>query len=302
MKENKMMITDEEHIQSLIYEVRKKTVMMDSDVANLYGYETRVINQTVKRNIKRFPEEFCFRLSKEEYEKIILRSQNVISKQTEKATMGGRRYQPFVFTEQGIAMLAGLLKNDIAIDISINIINAFVHMRKIIVNNEEIFRRLTIAEYKLLEHEKKFAEVFDNLQKENIVEEKVFFNGQIYDSYSLLVDIIQQATKNIIIIDGYVDKTILDLLAKKKKNVNVKVITYSQCELSDLDIIKFNQQYPFLKMEYSRDYHDRFIIIDSIIYHCGASFKDLGKKCFAISKMTDQIILSKLTNSIEEKK
>ena len=190
-----------ENIRNLIYTIRGKQVMLDSDVARLYHYETKKINQTVKRNIERFPEKFCFQLSESEMEN--LRSQFVTSS-LENENYGGRRYLPYVFTEQGIAMLSGLLRNDIAIKVSINIMDAFVEMRKFILNNGQIFERLTTIEYKMLEHDKKFDEVFDELQRNKNEEfkQQVFFNGQIYDAYSLIIDIIKTAQKKILVIDN----------------------------------------------------------------------------------------------------
>lgn len=286
-------------IKSLIYEIRGKQVILDSDVARFYDYETKKINQTVKRNIKRFPEEFCFQLTNEEMTSMNLRSQNVTSNLEKNNSYGGRRYLPYVFTEQGIAMLSGLLKNDIAIEISIKIMKAFVEMRKFISVNNNIFEKVIILENmvstKFLEHDRKFEELFNLLQKDKEFNQKIFFEGQIYDSYSLLIDIIKDATKEIIIIDNYADKTILDLLSKKNDNVEVTIITSKNSKLLNLDIIKFNDQYPKLKIEYSSEFHDRFIIIDSnIIYHCGASLKDLGKKTFGINKIEDKRLLEKV--------
>lgn len=286
-------------IKSLIYEIRGKQVILDSDVARFYDYETKKINQTVKRNIKRFPEEFCFQLTNEEMTSMNLRSQNVTSNLEKNNSYGGRRYLPYVFTEQGIAMLSGLLKNDIAIEISIKIMKAFVEMRKFISVNNNIFEKVIILENmvstKFLEHDRKFEELFNLLQKDKEFNQKIFFEGQIYDSYSLLIDIIKDATKEIIIIDNYADKTILDLLSKKNDNVEVTIITSKNSKLLNLDIIKFNDQYPKLKIEYSSEFHDRFIIIDNnIIYHCGASLKDLGKKTFGINKIEDKRLLEKV--------
>lgn len=286
-------------IKSLIYEIRGKQVILDSDVARFYDYETKKINQTVKRNIKRFPEEFCFQLTNEEMTSMNLRSQNVTSNLEKNNSYGGRRYLPYVFTEQGIAMLSGLLKNDIAIEISIKIMKAFVEMRKFISVNNNIFEKVIILENmvstKFLEHDRKFEELFNLLQKDKEFNQKIFFEGQIYDSYSLLIDIIKDATKEIIIIDNYADKTILDLLSKKNDKVEVTIITSKNSKLLNLDIIKFNDQYPKLKIEYSSEFHDRFIIIDNnIIYHCGASLKDLGKKTFGINKIEDKRLLEKV--------
>lgn len=267
-----------ENIRNLIYTIRGKQVMLDSDVARLYHYETKKINQTVKRNIERFPEKFCFQLSESEMEN--LRSQFVTSS-LENENYGGRRYLPYVFTEQGIAMLSGLLRNDIAIKVSINIMDAFVEMRKFILNNGQIFERLTTIEYKMLEHDKKFDEVFDELQRNRNEEfkQQVFFNGQIYDSYSLIIDIIKTAQKKILIIDNYIDDTILKMLTKKNENVEAVILTSEKSNITKLDIQKFNKEYPRLKVAKTNKFHDRFITIDNKeIYHCQCLTKRLRQE------------------------
>lgn len=267
-----------ENIRNLIYTIRAKQVMLDSDVARLYHYETKKINQTVKRNIERFPEKFCFQLSESEMEN--LRSQFVTSS-LENENYGGRRYLPYVFTEQGIAMLSGLLRNDIAIKVSINIMDAFVEMRKFILNNGRIFERLTTIEYKMLEHDKKFDEVFDELQRNRNEEfkQQVFFNGQIYDSYSLIIDIIKTAQKKILIIDNYIDDTILKMLTKKNENVEAVILTSEKSNITKLDIQKFNKEYPRLKVAKTNKFHDRFITIDNKeIYHCQCLTKRLRQE------------------------
>lgn len=292
-----------EDIKNLIYTIRGKQVMIDSDVAMLYHCETRVINQAVKRNINRFPDRFCFKLTENEVEN--LKSHFVISSLAKENSYGGRRKLPLVFTEQGIAMLSGLLRNEIAIQVSINIMDAFVKMRKILTTNGQVFERLTNVEYKLIEqnkilssHEKKFEQVFDELQnrKGNEFVEKIFFDGQIWDSYSLIIDIIKTATSKILIIDNYIDDSILKMLSKKNRNVEVAILTSQNCDISKLDINKFNKQYPTLKIARSNKFHDRFIIIDNKeLYHIGASLKDLGKKCFAISKIEDREYIEKMS-------
>ena len=286
-----------EEIKNLIYTIRGKQVMLDSDVAMLYHYETKNINKAVKRNIERFPEEFCFQLTDEEVK--ILRFQigtsndNTISKESR----GGRRYLPYVFTEQGIAMLAGVLKNEIAIAVSINIIKSFIEMRKFLNSNGQVFERLTNVEYRLLEHDKKFDKVFNQLQQEDNIKQKVFFQGQIYDAYSLIIDIIKRANKKITIIDNYIDDSILKMLTKKNKNVEVIIMTSNKSNIENIDVKKFNKEYPILKVAKTDKFHDRFIIIDNKeLYHCGASIKDLGKKCFAINKIEDISIIDKLVN------
>ena len=304
-----------EEIKNLIYTIRGKQVMLDSDVAMLYHYETKKINQAVKRNIERFPEKFCFQLTEEEFSS--LRSQIVTLNKTtvqdnfedsslrsQFATLNEntgrgkhRKYLPYVFTEQGIAMLSGLLKNDIAIQVSINIMDAFVEMRKFLMVNGQLFERLTNVEYKLLEHDKKFDKVFDQLQNEENIKQKIFFEGQIYDAYSLIIDIIKKANKKILIIDNYIDDSVLKMLTKKNKNVEVVILTSNKSNIQKIDIQKFNKEYPLLKIGKTNKFHDRFIIIDNKeMYHLGASIKDLGKKCFGINKIEDLDIVEKVIN------
>ena len=276
-----------EDIKNLIYTIRGKQVMLDSDVAMLYHCETRIINQAVKRNIDRFPERFCFKLT--EYEVENLKSQFVISS-LKKGNYGGRRKLPTVFTEQGIAMLSGLLRNEIAIKVSINIMDAFVEMRKLLVTNGQVFERLSNVECKLLDqdrklsnHEKNFEEIFNALQKSEQEEfgRKIFFDGQIYDSYSLIIDIIKTANKKILIIDNYIDDSILKMLAKKNKDVEVVVLTSQNSKISKLDINRFNKQYPTLKVAKSNKFHDRFIVIDNKeLYHCRCIIKRFRKEMF----------------------
>ena len=298
MNENTELIEAEE-IQNLIYTIRGKQVMLDSDVASLYNYTTKNINKAVKRNIERFPEEFCFQLTEEELKN--LRFQIGTSSLKNK-NYGGRRYLPYVFTEQGIAMLAGILKNDIAVKVSINIIKAFIEMRKILKLNSNFHfeNELYSVQEKIKEHDKKFDQVFDQLQKKQIEEQKIFFQGQIWDSYSLIIDLIQKANKKIVIIDNYVDKTILDMLTKKKEKVEVVIITSTNNKkIQNIDIKKFNIQYPTIKFARKDLFHDRFIIIDNQeLYHCGASIKDLGKKCFGINKIEDKKYLEKIVKII----
>ena len=299
-------VAQNDEIKNLIYEVRGKQVMLDSDVAMLYHYQTKRINETVSRNKERFPENFCFQLTEEEAQKLKLQiansnsnfennwSQIATSSKNENIKHRGKKYLPYVFTEQGIAMLAGLLKNDIAIKVSINIMNAFVEMRKFLISNGKIFERLTNVEYKLLEHDKKFDEVFDSMQKEENFKQKVFFQGQIYDAYSLIIDIIKRAKSKISIIDNYIDDSILKMLAKKSKDVEVFILTSNKSNITSLDIEKFNQEYPILKISKTNKFHDRFILIDNKeLYHCGASIKDLGKKCFAINRIEDKEIIDR---------
>lgn len=243
--------------------------MLDSDVAMLYGYKTKALNLSVKRNIERFPEEFCFQLTQKEVES--LRFQIETSNKNNEMTnniRGGRRYLPYVFTEQGIAMLSGILKSEIAVRTSINIIKAFIEMRKILLSNGQVFERLTHVEYKLLEHDKKFDEVFNQLQKEDNIKQKIFFEGEIYEAYSLIIDIIRESKSKILIIDNYIDDSILKMLAKKNKNVEAIILTSEKSNISNLDIQKFNKEYPSLKVAKTNKFHDRFIVIDNKeLYH-----------------------------------
>ena len=294
--EEELELTTIEEIQGMIYTIRGKQVMLDSDVANLYHYETKKINQAVKRNIERFPEGFCFQLTESELEN--LRSQFVTSS-LGTGNYGGRRYLPYVFTEQGIAMLAPLLKNKIAVQVSINIMNAFVIMRHFLKENGQVFERLTSVEYRLIEHDKKFDIVFDKLQEKQIENQRIFFNGQIYDAYSLIIDIIKKANNKITIIDNYVDDSILEMLSKKKDNVEVVILTSNKSNIKNIDIQKFNKQYPTLKVAKTDKFHDRFIILDEKeMYHLGASIKDLGKKCFGINKIENDDIIETLLRTI----
>ena len=287
-------VTNEE-IKNLIYTIRGKQVMLDSDVAILYQCETKYLNRVVKRNIERFPEEFCFQISENEFQN--LRCQFVTSS-FEKNNYGGRRYLPYVFTEQGIAMLSALLKSEVAVKVSINIMKAFIEMRKILLSNGQVFERLINVEYKLLEHDKKFDKIFNSLQHEENIKQRVFFEGQIYDAYSLIIDIIKRANKKILIIDNYIDDSVLKMLAKKNINVEVVILTSNKCNIDKIDIQKFNKEYPVLKIARTDKFHDRFIILDSKeMYHLGASIKDLGKKCFAISKV-ENIKILRLMESI----
>ncbi len=278
---------DTRPIRDLIYVIRGQQVLLDRDLAALYGVDTKVFNQAVKRNIERFPVEFRFQLTQEEYES--LRSQIVTSKEGR----GGRRYMPYAFTEQGVAMLSAVLRSDTAIQVSIRIINAFVEMRRFIANNAALFERISAVELKQLEYQKrtdeKFDKVFEYIDDHIESEQKIFFDGQIYDAFELLISLIRKASKEIVLIDGYVDIGTLNILAKKNEGVDVTIYTFSNTRLSQRDIATFNAQYPNLKVKYMTAFHDRFLILDDAIgYHIGASIKDAGKKCFAITLIQDK--------------
>ena len=288
-----LLIKEEKDIKNMIYEVRGKQVMLASDVAILYNSETKIINQVVKRNLNRFPESFCFQLTLSEWEN--LRSQIVTSSEETKQFMhGGVRYLPYVFTEHGIMMLSGLLKSDIAAKVNIHIINAVVEMKNYISNNN-YEKRLSNIETKLIEHDNNFKEIFNKFESKT---NHLFFDGQIYDAYSLMIDIINTSVNSIIIIDNYVDKKLLDILSKTNKDITVITNKYNN---EDYD--KYKEQYKNIKMKISNSFHDRFIIIDdNVLYHSGSSFKDLGKKCFAINRIEDKKILIDLLDKISSTK
>ncbi|MBZ4671774.1 ORF6N domain-containing protein [Deferribacterales bacterium Es71-Z0220] len=271
-----------EDIKTQIHTIRGVQVMLDSDLANLYGVEVRVLNQAVKRNKERFPEDFMFQLTKEEYE--ALRSQIVIS------SWGGRRYLPYVFTEQGVAMLSAVLKSKTAVDMSIKIMKAFVAMRKFIMKNAEIFARLEKVEYKLADHDKKFDAIFNALEnKEKQPTQGIFFNGQIFDAYKFVCDLIRLAQKSIILIDNYIDESVFTLLTKRNSNVKAVIYVGKITKQLELDLKKHNAQYQPVEVKELKNIHDRFLIIDNKdVYHIGASLKDLGKKVFAFSKMNKE--------------
>ena len=289
-------IADTKDIKSLIYVVRGQQVMLDSNLAMLYQVETKVFNQAVSRNIERFPENFRFQLTKEEFE--ALRSQIATSN-----GRGGRRYRPYMFTEQGIAMLSGVLRSDVAIQVSIRIMNTFVEMRRFIANNALLFEKVSDIELKQLEYQKstdeKFDKVFQYIEDHAESEQKIFFDGQIYDAFSLITSIIQKATKEIILIDGYVDVDTLNILAKKNIGVDLKIYTYASAPLTNRDAANFNAQYPTLTVKKTQVFHDRFIILDGkTANHIGASIKDAGKKCFGISVLEDPGMVTDLLNRL----
>lgn len=290
-------VAETKDIKSLIYVVRGQQVMLDSDLAMIYQVETKVFNQAVSRNIERFPENFRFQLTKEEFD--TLRSQIATSD-----GRGGRRYRPYMFTEQGIAMLSGVLRSDVAVQASIRIMNTFVEMHRFIANHALLFEKVSDIELKQLEYQKntdeKFDKVFRYIEDHAESEQKIFFDGQIYDAFSLITSIIRKAQKEIILIDGYVDVDTLNILAKKNAGVDVKIYTYASAQLTNRDAAKFNAQYPTLTVKMTQVFHDRFIILDGgTAYHIGASIKDAGKKCFAISLIDDPGVVTDLLNRLK---
>ena len=275
-----------------IYTIRGKQVMLDYELAALYGYAVRALNQQVKRNIERFPDDFMFQLTKEEVEGV--KSQFVISPFSNfyAGQEGGRRKPPYAFTEQGIYMLATVLKGKVAEQQSIFIMRAFREMRQFISNNALLFEKISHIELKQLEYQKstneKLEKVFQYIEDQTESKQKIFFDGQIYDAFSFITSIVQKAQNEIILIDGYVDVGTLNILAKKNATVDVKIYTYASASITNNDIVNFNAQYPTLTVEKTQIFHDRFIILDGkTVYHIGASLKDAGKKCFAISLLED---------------
>ena len=296
MTEDKnLVIVDNREIQNMIYAIRGKQVMVDSDLATLYQVTTKRLNEQVRRNKNRFPSEFMFRLTAEEYE--YLRSHFATS--SEDNAHGGRRYMPYVFTEQGIAMLSAVLKSDIAVEVSVKIMNSFVEMRRFLISNQELFSRLDRIEIKQLETDRKFEEVFNYMAANTEIKQNIFYDGQIYDAFSFIVGLIRKAKKKIILIDNYVDVYTLNILCKKNQGVDVVIATAGKGSLSAKDITKFNAQYPKLSVKTTTDFHDRFLILDKIeVYHIGASIKDAGKKSFGITKIEDKDLIQSLINKV----
>ena len=276
-----MALFDTAYIQKNIYTIRGVHVMLDRDLAPLYKVETRALIQAVKRNIERFPTVFCFQLTKEEFS--LWKSQIVMSKEDKK----GLRRPPYAFTEQGVAMLSAVLRSETAVKVSIQIMNAFVAMRRFLIANARVFERLDSLELKQLQTDRKIEQVLEAIDQKQIQPAQgVFFDGQIFDAYKFVSGLIRKANTSILLIDNYIDETVLDLFSKKKNNVKVTIFTSKITKAILLDAEKFNAQYPTLDIKKFSKAHDRFLIIDDKdVYHFGASLKDLGKKWFAFSKM-----------------
>ena len=296
-----VMETVQTDIKSLIYVIRNQQVMVDSDLAMLYQVETKRLNEAVKRNIARFPEEFRFQLTENETKH--LRSQFATLNEND-GRGKHRKYLPYVFTEQGIAMLSAILRSDVAVQVSISIMKSFVEMRRFIANNALLFERISNVELKQLEYQKqtdeKLEQIFEYISEHEETNQKVFFDGQIYDAFSLIVSLIQKAEKEITLIDGYVDIGTLNLLAKKNEGVSVMVYTHQRTRLSNIDVTNFNAQYPALEVKYTGVFHDRFLILDGkTAYHIGASLKDAGKKTFGITRINDEGITKDILQRLE---
>ena len=291
MEKKELAIHNVSDFKGKIYTIRGVQVMLDSDLAEIYGYEVKTLNQQVKRNINRFPPDFMFQLTREEldmvksqYDILNLKSQFVTS------SWGGIRKMPNAFTEQGIYMLATVLRGDLADQQSIFIMRAFREMRSFLHNNACLFAEIDTIQKHLIEsdihhkeHDKQIAELFSLMDKYKIDDTQgIFFQGQIFDAYAKFQSFISQAQKEIILIDNYVDLSVLERLATKNIGVDVTIYTLPNTRLTAQDIRTLNAQYPTLTVKHTSQMHDRFLIIDnSILYHVGASLKDLGKKCFA---------------------
>lgn len=279
-------------IQDKIILLRGKQIMVDRDLAELYGIETKVLNQAVKRNIERFPEDFMFTLDELEKTELVTNCDRF-------KVLKHSSTLPHAFTEQGVAMLSSVLKSQTAVEVNIQIMRAFVSMRHFLQNNAEIFAEMNFVKKQLLETaihqkeaDKRIDELFKRMDKYAIDDEKgIFFQGQIFDAYAKFESFIAQAKNEIILIDGYVDLSILQRFTKKNKNVSVVIYTDPKTSLTVQDMQKFNSQYPTLTVKHTTKFHDRFLIIDNmILYHIGASLKDLGKKCFAFDVFDASLI------------
>ncbi len=294
---SEILMLNESDLKSKIYNIRGVCVMLDSDLAEIYGYEVRALNQQVKRNINRFPEDFMFQITAEEFE--LLKSRFVIS------SWGGIRKLPYAFTEQGIYMLATVLRGELAEQQSIFIMRTFRKMKQFFLNNAQIFaeidgikKHLVESDLHQKETDKRVTELFALMDKYKVVEKQgIFFQGQIFDAYAKFESFIQSAKKSIVLIDNYVDLSVLERLAKKNAGVSVKIFTDPKTSLTNLDVQKFNAQYPVLTLNFTSKMHDRFLILDdSVLFHMGASLKDLGKKCFAFEILDSNLILPVLRN------
>ena len=279
------------NIENKILLIRNEQVMIDRDLAVLYGIETKRLNEAVKRNIERFPADFMFALRPSEKDELVANCDRF-------AVLKHSSTMPNAFTEQGVAMLSSVLKSKTAVEINIQIMRAFIAMRRFLRSNAEIFAELKHLRQQQINSDKRIDELFSKMEKYAIDDmQGIFFQGQIFDAYAKFEQFIQSANKEIILIDNYVDLSVLQRLAKKQKKVNVVIYTDKKTKLTQQDIQKFNAQYPNLTLKYTNKMHDRFMIIDGkTLYHIGASLKDLGKKCFAFEILDATIIHAILAN------
>ena len=268
-------------VESRILTVRGEQVILDSDLAMLYGTVTKRFNEQVRRNIRRFPAEFMFQLNEEEFN--YLRSQNAAP------NLSKRRTPPYVFTEHGVIMAAAILKSEIADRASVKVVEAFVAMRRFLSANAHVFQRLETIEYKLLESDQKFEDIYSKLEEKSLKPQQgLFFDGQIFDAYEFICKLIKSATSRIVLIDNYVDESVLTMLDKRNPGVVATIYTHKISQQLALDIAKHDAQYPAIDVKVFTKSHDRFLIIDDRVYHVGASIKDLGKKWFALLVMEEQ--------------
>ena len=269
-------------VENRIYTIRDTYVMLDRDLAELYGVETKALNQAVKRNGERFPESFRFRLTKQETYELVTNCDRFNILKHSSAF-------PYAFTEPGVAMLSAVLHSPAAVNVSVRIIQAFVAMRRFMLTNAQVFQRLNRIEYKQLETDKKIDQVFAKLEKKTDRNKQcIFFDGQIYDAYEFICDLIRHANKRIVLIDNYVDDSVLTMLDKRGAGVEASIYTKEHGNQFKLDVEKHNAQYAEIPVFVFTKTHDRFLIIDDSVYHIGASVKDLGKKWFAVSLMEAQ--------------
>lgn len=303
-EDTQTLLIDTRLVQNLVYTIRGQLVMLDRDLADIYGYDVKRLNEQVKRNIGRFPDDFMFQLTMEEIPECLKSQFATLNESGNKRGLHIKKL-PYVFTEQGIYMLATVLRGELAEKQSIYIMRAFREMRHFISNNHLLFERIRDVELKQLEYQKQSDEKFDHIfeyisnHEESI--QKIFYGGQIFDAFNLLTNIISQASRNIILIDGYVDVNTLNLLTKKKEGVKVTIYTLPGTKITKRDIELFNEQYSGLTIIYTRDFHDRFLILDENIgYHIGASIKDAGKRCFGINKMEDKQMIEDLLYRIKK--
>lgn len=264
-----------------IFTIRGMQVIVDRDLAELYGIETKRLNQQANRNVERFPPSFRFQLSVGERDELVANCNRF-------GTMKHSSSLPYVFTEQGVAMLSAVLHTPKAVAISVKIMDAFVAMRRFLASNAQVFQRLDRIEYKLVESDHKFEDLYSKLEEKSLEPKQgIFYDGQIYDSYTFVNSLIKSATKRIVLIDNYVDETVLTMLDKRAPGVKATIYTLKISKQFQLDIAKHDAQYPAIPVILFKDTHDRFLIIDDKVYHIGASLKDLGKKWFAFSLMND---------------
>ncbi|MBC8236558.1 ORF6N domain-containing protein [bacterium] len=282
---NKQLSVINKQVQNKIHTIRGEQVMLDRDLAELYGVETKVLNQAVKRNISRFPELFRFQLNDKEKVELV-----TICDQYKK--LKHSYVNPYAFTEQGIAMLSAVLHSDIAIKVSIQIMQAFVEMKKLIAGNTVIFQRMEKLEHKQLITETRLDGLFDLIETEDVrPKQGIFYDNQVYDAYLFVTGLIKRAKTSIILLDNYIDESVLTLLSKRDKKCTAKIFTKHISKQLKLDLQKHNQQYPQIELQLFKNSHDRFLILDNKeIYHFGASLKDLGKKWFAFSKFDKEAL------------